>query len=77
MIRNCANCGSENTAERHEIDTWKVSYEGLSELSASIPVTRCLDCGQQFSDERSEDIRELITKTFDENWLMQSSNLDT
>jgi hypothetical protein len=57
-----------NTAERHEIETWEVLFEGLPTLSASVPVTRCLDCDFQFTDERSEDIREVVTAAFAENW---------
>jgi hypothetical protein len=71
MTRKCAMCGSENTREVIEREEWDIAYEGLPKMIASIPVTCCVDCEFEFTDERAEKIRDAILEAVSENWAMQ------
>lgn len=68
MTRKCENCGSSNTAERIEREEWGIAFEGLPKMIASIPVTRCLDCEFEYTDDRAERIRDAIYDAVKESW---------
>ncbi len=54
----CADCGSDRTSTRKETETFDYRHgDELVQLSADIDVHSCQECGFQFADSSSEDVR--------------------
>ena len=54
----CGQCGSSRISVRNEVDAF-VYGKGAdaSDLSVTVPVLTCKDCGFQFTDQRAETLR--------------------
>lgn len=59
----CPSCESHNLQEEILVDNFQYGLdEDKIELSASIPVIGCKDCGEKFTDYRAEEIKDLMIR---------------
>lgn len=60
----CVNCESKNVTERVETDSFQYGADhhppsgGVVQFSVQVPVLKCGDCGFEWTDYRSEEIRD-------------------
>jgi YgiT-type zinc finger domain-containing protein len=62
-VQVCPSCESHNVQEEILVDNFQYGLgDDKIELSASVPVISCKDCGEKFTDYRADEIKDLMIK---------------